>query len=273
MAPAREALKHLAPLRLRVKIIEWSKAPIEHPLVLVGFPSQGLVGGIAADYLIETTEMWLHATVHDDALPPVMTVRKGIALSPIQIYAGSMRCGLDGDCDQLVIVRSDVVPEPTLWSRLADGIVEWAQSKDARLVVCLEGVRMDARDGAFAAPQARSGPRVFGVATPSAGKQLEAAGATPLQESTVSGFSSAVLVRAIERGVDALAMFVETAVDHPDSEASAQFLSRLDKLVPHIPIDPEPLRERAKKLETKIRGDLDGQRNAIERIQENVMYV
>lgn len=255
-----------------MKILEWSKASIDRPLVLIGFPSQGLVGGITADYLIETTDMWLHATVHDDGLPPVMTVRKGTALSPIQIYVGSLRCGLDGDCDQLVIVRSDVVPEPAVWSRLADGIVEWAASKNAKLVVALEGVRTQSRDGSQA-PPSPEGHRVFGVATPSAVKSLEAAGATPLVESTVSGFSSAILMRAVERGVDALAMFVEAAAEHPDSEASAQFLSKLDKLVPHIPIDPAPLRERAKKLEERIRGDLDGQRNALERIQENVMYV
>ncbi len=247
-----------------MRILEWSQAPIEKPLVVIAIPSQDVVGAIAADFLVDAPDMWLHATVHDDAFPPVTTVRAGRAYAPIQIYAGAVRCGPGRECDQLVVVRAEIAPEPALWYALAECLLEWSGRKNARLVVALEGVD--------SAEDAVPSGNVLGACSPGARDSLDALGVKPLDDGAVSGFSACLLVKALELEHPAVALYVESTTGAPASEAAARLIQRLDPLIPHIHLDPKPLVERAKEIEAERRSRMDGQREAMERIQHNVMY-
>ena len=113
----------------------------ERPLVLVGFPTPGMVGAVAASYLIPTLGMRLVATMESPHLPPVASIRKGRAIAPVQIFASQTRC-FDERCSQLVIVRSDAAPDPEHVNDIATELLDWCTSVGAGLIVALEGLSL-----------------------------------------------------------------------------------------------------------------------------------
>lgn len=63
-----------------------SKAPSKENILLVGFPSNGLVGTFAISYLIDNLGMKEIGEINHPDLPPVLFVENGEILPPIRIY-------------------------------------------------------------------------------------------------------------------------------------------------------------------------------------------
>lgn len=233
------------------------------PLVLVGFPSQGLVGSVAASFLIPKIDMELVASLDSDRLPPVATIRDGRAVSPVQVYASTYRCGLDGECDQVVVVRADAAPDTEHAAAVTREILEWTQEIGARLVVPLEGANPDlgTKD-------------VFAVRNLAADIDLEPLNVNPPKQGGLGGFAASLLVQGNHLGMPVLCLYTAASEDQADADAAARLVENVDQLVPGIAMDPEPLRERARKLQDDLRESMDQQREDLERVQDasSIMY-
>lgn len=245
---------------LFLQVIEFRREAYPTALLVVGFPSHGLVGGIAAQYLIETLQMDLVAALHSDRFPPTVAVVDGVAVSPVQVWAGAERCGLDGECEQLLVVKSDIAPAAELYVPMAEAILRWAKGRGVRLGVVLEGVSSLEAEGDFV--------NVAGLVSPGARGLLGRKAFDVLEEARlVSGASAAFLAKATEVGVPVLALFTNASPQYPDAKAAAKLLTAMDPLVPHVTIDPEPLRERAERIEAVMKEDLAKQQREMEKLQ------
>ncbi len=230
----------------------------ENPLVLVGFPSQGLVGSVAASYLVPLLDMELVATLHSDRLPPVASVRAGRAVSPVQVYASTYRCGLDGECDQLVVVRADAAPDAQHIPQVAREILEWCNAVDASLVVCLEGAN----------PQ-KAGESVHAVQNLISDLDTSALDVEVTEQGGLGGIAASLLVQGNHRGLPVLTLFTGVEEDEQaDAAAAARLLNIADPLVPGVRMEPETLMEKAGALADTLKKDRQEQRDALERAQE-----
>src|ERR1051326_3261346 len=111
--------------------LDWEYVPIEEidlagSLVVVGMPSMGMVGSIAANVLVSQLAMRLVGAWQSDDLPPVASVGDGIAASPVQVWATELVCGIDGKCDRLVVVKSDLPIAVEVMAPLATALAAWA---------------------------------------------------------------------------------------------------------------------------------------------------
>lgn len=239
---------------------EWT---FHDPLVLVGFPSQGLVGSVAASYLIPKLEMELVATLETPHLPPVASVRDGRALSPVQMYASTYRCGLDGECDQLVVVRADAAPESHHAREVTSAVLEWCRSIEAAQVVCLEGA--DPRVGT---------DRIFAARNVPWTTDLGDMDVEVPPDGGLGGMAASMLVQGNARGIPVVCLYTAAEEDQADASAAARLITEVDALVPGIRMDPEPLHERAQELEDQQRTTLDDQRKALDRVEDAsaIMY-
>lgn len=236
----------------------------EDPLVLVGFPSQGLVGAIVASYLVPKLEMQLVATLDSKHLPPVASVRKGRAHSPIQVFASTQRCGLDGECDQLVVIRSDAAPPAQHADEIAGLILDYVAGIDATQTVTLEG-----------APMSEGAEQVFAVPNLVGDVNLDEIDAAPFPDGSLSGFSASLLVKGNSVEEEVLCLFTGVNEEMPDAEAAARLVDVADKLVPGIRMEPEPLREQAREFEKDLRAALEEQERSMEGMpkdESSMMY-
>ncbi len=227
---------------------EWE---YEDPLVVVGFPSQGLVGAIVASYAVPRLDMKLVASMDSPRFPPVASVRDGSAMSPVQFFASAQQCGLDGECSQLVVVRSDAQPTAETSDEIAQEILTWAEAVGAERVICLEGAPLE--DGS---------DEVFAVPNLCCTIDFERLGAKPFPDGAISGLSASVLVEGNTRDMGVVTLFTSVDEELPDAAAAARLVAVVDKLVPGIVMDPEPLEEQAKALEDQLKRSLSEQEKA-----------
>lgn len=229
---------------------EWA---YEDPLVVVGFPSQGLVGAIVASYLVPRLDMHLVASMDHPRFPPVASVRDGSAMAPVQAFASAQQCGLDGECSQLVVIRSDAAADPGAADEIADDVLDWSHAIGAERVVSLEGAPIEGGED-----------RVFAVPNLAATVDHETLGSTAFPDGALSGLSAALLTEGNGRGMGVITLFTAVEEEMPDAGAAARLVDVLDVLVPGITMDPEPLAEQAKGFEDQLRASLAEQRKARE---------
>jgi len=209
--------------------IELKKRP-KNPVIVEGFPGFGLVGSIAAEFLIEHCKCELIGTHYFDKLPATIAVHEGKIIKPLNIYYNEPH--------NLVIIHA-ISSGPGMEWEIGDYILKLAQELEAREIISLEGVgSMEADD-----------PKVFFTTSDESKKErLKEIGTDELKEGIIVGVTSALLMKA---KLPITAFFAETHSELPDSKASAKIIEAMNKYL-NLEIDPKPLLDQAQKFEDKL---------------------
>lgn len=249
------------------RVVDHQSHELSAAMLVTGFPGLGLVGTIATNYLAQALNLERIASLVYDELPPIAVVRGGQAMSPVRVHSGPMICGLDGKCDQLAVVLSEVLVRPEDIFPLAKAILEWSRGKKVREVLTLEGIRSEATD--------EREPKLYGLANREAGlRRLKDMGIPVFPEGNLVGFSGVAMYLGETMGMDVTCLLVETRQDFPDARGAARVLQTINPMIPHIPIDAAPLLKQAELIEDQIRSSLDRHRVALDGISEQsrIMY-
>ncbi len=250
-----------------VTVVDHQDMDLSAALLVTGFPGVGFVGTIATNFLVQSLNLGRIASVVSGTFPPYAVVREGRPFSPVRIHAAPMVCGLDGKCDQLAVVLSEVMPRPEDMFPLGESLLRWAKAKGAQEVVALEGVKTEA-------PEAKE-PALHGVAnSPEAIRRLERMGIQLLEEGLLSGFSGILTYLGEALEMDVICLIADTREGIPDARGAARVVEALKVMIPHITIDSGPLHEQAELIEGQIKASLDKHRDALDSISEQsrMMY-
>ncbi len=203
----------------------------DSPVIIEGLPGVGLVGGIAANFMIDRMEMELVGFVESRLLPPVALLRNGITQRPFRIYASN----------GVAVLYSEVPIAPALVFDLSKKIVELASSVGARQVVTLAGI-----------PSPMKEPAVYGVATSREMIDFLKEGEVEiLKEGVISGMPGQLLLDCANAGLPALCLLAQTPGMNPDPRGAAELIKVLNRL--HgFNIDVEPLIQEAEAIEAKL---------------------
>ena len=80
---------------------------------------------------------------------------------------------------------------------------------------------------------------------------------THLEQGVLSGMNAVLLGEGRRRGLDIMALLVEADPRYPDARAAAKLIELLDKLLPNIKLDTEPLIEEAERIEKQIKSMME----------------
>ncbi len=251
-------------------VITWEPVDLSQSLVVVGFPSVGLVGNLATAHLVLTNKPREIGAVLSPNFPPSSLVSGGISSSPVRIYLTDLVCGLDGVCDQLCIVHSDIVPRPSNIPSLAYSLVTWARDHHARDLVCLEGLK-----ARTTSPGTTPEPKVFGAASGTASREaLNRLKVPPLEDGLLTGVGGVALYAARALRLPALCLVADSREDFPDARGAAKLLEALQPLVPLVRIDERPLLEKAELLESAYKAQVQRQNLTVKDLSNraDIMY-
>ncbi|HJW98292.1 MAG TPA: PAC2 family protein, partial [Candidatus Bathyarchaeia archaeon] len=218
-----------------MKIIEKGAVPSGATLIF-GFPDVGLVGVIAASYLVD--ELKLDEVAHADStlLPPLVVLHEGLPHSSIRIF---------GD-DKILLVVSEVpVPADVIYP-VMDALIDWGRSKNVKMMIALGGIpiqdRQDAKElKAFAAA---SSPEAMKIAED---KQIEI-----LTDGYLVGAQAIMLQRAANSGIPALSLLAQCFYNYPDPEAAAEVLKGLGRIT-GVKVSVEKLVEKGEEIRLRAR--------------------
>lgn len=173
---------------------------LSDPTLIEGFPGAGLVGKIVADHMVEAMELTHYANVHCDSIQQVAVYDEGTPelASPVRLYAD--------EAGETLVLQSDIPIQPDAAEEFAHCFSPWLE--DNALPVFIAGLPRKDRS---------SPPELFGVGSAEGVDAIEHAGlARPPERGVVSGPSGALLGHAVENGLDAVGLIVETDPRFPD---------------------------------------------------------
>lgn len=227
-----------------LEVVVEDDVEIGDPLVVVGIPTLGVVGTITAQYLVDQLEIPEVGGLYSPRFPPVGRVSEGRSSFPVRLHALETRCGLDLTCSHLVVAVTEFLPGPGSLYELAEGLIDWARDADAEMVVLPDGLLVGGEEGST----------VRGAASHARGlSTLEKAGVLPLEDGMLAGFSAGVIANGRRRDVTTVSILAESAPDRPDARAAARLVETLDRFIPDIAIETEPLLKQAEQIEEEVR--------------------
>jgi predicted ATP-grasp superfamily ATP-dependent carboligase len=229
-------------------------------IVLSAFPSAGLATIVAGHYIIRVLQVPRIGRFESAELPPIAVVQGGEVNPTIRVYGRS----------DLALVLSEFPPTPGQANAAARTILENAERRKARAIICLEGVVPHPEEGepedaeAPAPAQQEQVWVAYSRKDPAMVKWLENAKAKTLEEGVIGGVSGALLVQGLSRNIPVAVLLVSAQVAEglPDHRAGAALIEILDRLLPELKIDTGPLRAQAEQIEKAIRAVMKSGRRA-----------
>src|SRR3989338_5992582 len=204
------------------------------PIIIQGFPGMGMVGAIAAEFLIQPHETKLVGKIIVKNAPPLVAVHEGRLIEPYSIYYNKKY--------NLLIIHSIVATPGSEW-QIADSIVALANELKAAQIISLEGI--GSSDG-------KNTSKTFYYSNSARlEKVLQKANIESLKEGIIMGQTSALLSKADITPISCI--FAENHTNLPDSKAAAELIKALDVIL-DLKIDYKTLLKIAAQFEEKFRG-------------------
>jgi uncharacterized protein len=229
-----------------IEIIEYKDEDLSNSLLVVAFPTVGLISSIAGHFIIDTLKLKEIGAIVSSEFMPATVIHKSTPSPPVRIYAGKKKCGPDGSCEQIAVIISEFMPPYKIIKALADKILAWAEVKGCKNVVALEGTH--------SVGDKNKQLKVYGVGSnPDMKKLLTGYKIEETKEGMITGVTGVLLYEGVLKKQDVLCLLSEAHSAFPDSRAAGNLLKKLDVMLPEIKIDPRPLYKEAEKIEDQIR--------------------
>ena len=202
--------------------------------LIEGFPGTGLVGPMAASYIIEKLGMEMVGYIYSDRFPPIAAVHGGVPMHTARLYADPK--------SKLVVVFSEfMIPVDAIY-QLSDELISFVRKNGISRIISIGG--MPSQNPSSAAYVISSQPGVVGKG----GKQ----GLKPVNEGVIAGVSAMLMSSAVELGIQAVDLLVEVNPEVMDPHYAEVAIKGLGALT-GIEIDTKELEEEAKEVDTKVR--------------------
>jgi uncharacterized protein len=209
----------------------------KNPTIIEAFPGFGLVGTIAAEFLIDHLKTELIGTIWFEEMPAMTAIHNEKIVQPMGIFYNKKY--------NIVIIHVITNAQGVEW-KISDVLLDLAKQLKAKEIISLEGV---------GSPTGAGQSKAFYYSNNEKNKaKLKNIGIGPLKEGIVMGVTSALMLK-VGNIVPMSCIFAETHSQLPDSKAAAKVIETLDKYL-NLKVDPQPLLKTAEKFEAKLKGML-----------------
>ncbi len=241
----------------RVKVSDG--AITEGALVVSCFPSVSHVSSIVAHYLIERLELKFVGGVVDSRLPPVALIHEGKPMPPVRMYAGKPVCNMD-QCDSIVVLVSEAPVPQKMMLPLAEALLEYSNEKGFNAGVLVDSFSHQQESGHEVMDSDDTSETLLGIgATDWALEQLKEMDISLLEAGMIAGMSGVLLGEGRRRKLNMMCIMAEATGGIPDARAAARVIEKLNKLLPAMELDTEPLLEEAERIESQIKAMMEHQ--------------
>lgn len=231
-----------------VKIVETAEFNLDHPILVEGLPGLGLVGTIAATYLVDKLKMEPLGYIVSDKFPPIAAIHNNVPLHPARIYVSKKH--------NLVVLFSEfVIPLNAIYS-LSEAIYQWAVEKKVSKIISLGGIVIKGEQD-----------EVFGIAsTPALVKELDGKGIKMIREGATTGVNGVLLAECAAHGFPAASLLAEASQNYMDPKGAALVIEALKKIT-SLDIDTTALIKESAELEKKMGDIIDNAQKASKHYQ------
>ncbi|WP_316504965.1 proteasome assembly chaperone family protein [Nitrosopumilus sp.] len=215
--------------------------------MLVGFPSNGLVGTFSISYLIHYLQMKQVGEIEISGLPPTLFVEGGEILAPIRVY----------NKNNLFVVISDIPFDQYLAEEFAHAIFEFSKKNFIKKIVIVSGMELTN-------PQ-NDKPKIYGLVTHSIlDSILYNNEILKFLDGSIFGTDAAIISVFRKTKIPALVLYAECHPFFPDPEASIVAIVTLAKVL-DVKVDTSDIKTKIDKLRIQHRNLME---ETIRKLQE-----
>jgi uncharacterized protein len=231
-----------------IKIIPIKQMDVRGAYVIDGFPSVGLVGSIAANYLVSFLDLELIGVLDSMTFPAMSLIRDGTPYSPVRIYGGKMG---EGGEDKIVVFVSEFQPPPEIIKPLAATLMDWVELNKCKMVISPEGMiipqgKNEDPDSIF--------DNIFGVgSTPQMTDLLKEHEIPLFTTGIIMGLAGVLLNEGVNRDIGVVTILSWSHAEYPDARAAAACISAIDKMLLQVELDIKPLITEAEVIENHLK--------------------
>lgn len=221
---------------------ELAKVELKNPIMIEGLPGLGLVGKIAARYLIRQLKAQKFAYLYSPHFPYFVLVSKK---GSVRLLRGTFYFWKNekGENDLIIFTGDSQAQTIEGQYEISNKILDFAQRYNVKLVITIGGYRVEAKDK----------PKVIAAATSQSllNRALQADALISPMGSPIVGTAGLILGLAPFRKIDAICLLGETRGYLPDPKAAKSVLEVLLKIL-NINIELSGLDEEIAKAESMV---------------------
>ena len=219
-------------------------------VLLVGFPSNGLVGTFAISYLVHYLGMKQIGEIEHPDLPPTLFVEEGEILPPIRIYKKN----------NIFVIISDLPFDPYRAYDFSKSILQYCKNNDIRKIIIVSGMETINRD-----PKA---PKIYGLVThQSIEEVLYTNQISKFLAGSIFGTDAAIISVFRKSKIPALILYAECHPFFPDPEASILAITTLAKIL-NVTVDTTDIQKKMERLRIQHRNLMDETIRALQQQQK-----
>ena len=216
-------------------VIEFEKVKYDQPIVFGGFLGPGLIGPVAAGYIIEKLNMHEIAHVKSQHIPPVAVYIGAKLRHPFRIYSDSY--------GKVVVMLCEMPIDLKGLYEISSVLLDWLEHIRAREIVILEGVGVEGipeeREAVFVADERRS-------------ESLKAKGISPMESALISGVGGSILNQCLTRRMTGLSLLTPVSLELPDPGAALSIINAVNAVY-GLKIETDELAKSAQRLDDQLR--------------------
>ena len=225
-----------------VEIVDFEDVDLNNATVIAGFPSIGLVSTIVANYLIDAFGLKQVGALNSPHFPTLSVVHTGEPLSPVRIYAGTIKSG-----EKIAVFVSEFKPKPNLINSLSEAIMNWVKKKKCKLLISPEGMVVEGKSS-----EEENAVDAYAIgSTENARKLLQAKDIPQFKNGIIAGVSGVLLNKGKHENFDVISILSEAHPNYPDARAAASAINVIATVV-GIEINVGPLYDEAERIEKQL---------------------
>lgn len=215
---------------LRIK--QTAPIDVEGGFLINGFPSTGITSAIAAEFIINGSQLEPAAIIDSDSFPPISIVKNGSPNYPTRIF-------VNNDL-KAAIFSSYIVLDVSLHRNVARMMLNWASEKKCSTIISSITIRSDSQE-------------IMGIAsTGDARGKLVDSGIKIVENAAIPGIPGVLLNEGMTNAQNVIVLLVGSKSDAPDLRAAYSLCDGLSKLVPGISCNLSLLEKQAKQIEQEM---------------------
>ena len=230
-----------------VRIRKLKDHEFKNAVAIVGYPSIGLVSSIASNFMSRELKLELVAGIESPDFPPYTVMQNGVPMPQMRIFSGLREPNIEDDggidCEDIAIITSEFVPKVEHMYPIATTLLDWFEENDIKTVIILDGIPMFSPEtyeimGAGSTENARSIMEKY---------QIEG-----FNDGMIRGIAGLLLYEGSLRGLDIITILGSARADIPDPIGAAHLLEPIQRMIPEIKLDMEPLYQEASDLDKRL---------------------
>lgn len=235
-----------------IRIHMYEDIDLSNSLLIDGFPTVGLVSTIVSSFIIDSLKLRRVGSIVSRHFPAAAIIQNGVPSPPLRIYAGPKLCGPENECEQVVVLNSEVRIPDEIQLPLAQKILNWSEDKGVKMLLSVEGTPMQE------APEPEEKLGIYGAGSTERAREIAAKyNLEPMEMGIITGVTGHLLYLANMEQRDVICMLAPAHAQFPDARAAASMIEVIDEMLSVIEIDTAPLLEQASKIEKEIQVSLD----------------